>query len=196
MLNLGVAGVYAHEKPVKMTFSGTVGAGAINLQPGTANVEESETGNGTFGAFTVRNISAETTAPQSSRTCSGPTHFTHKSGRRGRIALRGWKSIDDDCHGGNRLHRSRCSAGPLYCDFSDQWWNRPFRECIRRPYVDRDGGPGRGRMPLATPFFLPRQANLREQFPEWPESRTTTETSGTSKGHRRVLLLAKNQADS
>jgi len=76
LLNLGVAGIYAHDKPVKMTFSGTGGAAAINLQqPGTANVEESETGNGTFGAFTVRVISAETTSPQSSSTCSGPTHL-------------------------------------------------------------------------------------------------------------------------
>jgi hypothetical protein len=79
MLNLGVAGVYAHDKPVnpvKMTFSGTGGAGAINLQqPGTANVEESEAGNGSLGRFTLRVISAETTSPQASSTCSGPTHL-------------------------------------------------------------------------------------------------------------------------
>jgi hypothetical protein len=73
MLHLGVAGVYAHEKPVKMTFSGTGGAGAINLQqPNTANVEESEAGNGTLGPFTLRIITAETTSPQPSSTCSGP----------------------------------------------------------------------------------------------------------------------------
>ena len=36
MLNLGVASVYAQQNPVKMTFSGTAGASAINLQqPGT-----------------------------------------------------------------------------------------------------------------------------------------------------------------
>jgi hypothetical protein len=78
MLNLSVAGVYAHEKPVnvKMTFSGTGGAAAINLQqPGTANVEESEAGNGALGPFTLRIISAETTSPQASSTCSGSTHL-------------------------------------------------------------------------------------------------------------------------
>jgi hypothetical protein len=80
MLNLGVASVYAHERPVKMTFSGTGGAGAIDLkQPGTANVEESEAGNGPLGAFTLRIISAETTPPQPSSTCSGP-YSTRVSG--------------------------------------------------------------------------------------------------------------------
>jgi hypothetical protein len=72
MLNLGVAGVYAHEKPVKMIFSGTGGAGEINLQqPDTANIEEREAGNGTLGPFTFRIISAGTTSPQPSSTCSG-----------------------------------------------------------------------------------------------------------------------------
>ena len=32
MLNLGAAGVYAQDKPVKMAFSGTEAASAINLQ--------------------------------------------------------------------------------------------------------------------------------------------------------------------
>jgi len=79
MLQLGVAGVYANEKfvkPVKMTFSGTGGAAAINLQqPGTANVEESEAANGALGPFTGRIISAETTSPQSSSTCVGSTNL-------------------------------------------------------------------------------------------------------------------------
>ena len=75
MLNFGVAGVYAHQKPLKMTFSGTGGAGVIDLnQPNTANLEESEAGNGPLGSFTLRIISAETTTPQSSSTCSGSTH--------------------------------------------------------------------------------------------------------------------------
>jgi hypothetical protein len=76
ILNLSVASVYAHEKPVKMTFSGTGGAGAINLQqPGTANVEEIEAGNGALGPFTLRIISAETTSPQASSTCPSSAHF-------------------------------------------------------------------------------------------------------------------------
>ena len=33
MLNLGVAGVYAQQKPVNMTFSGTVEHSTINLKP-------------------------------------------------------------------------------------------------------------------------------------------------------------------
>jgi hypothetical protein len=73
LLNLGIAGVYAHERPVKMRFSGTGGAGVIDLkQPNTANIEESEAGSGTLGPFTLRIISAETTPPQPSSTCSGP----------------------------------------------------------------------------------------------------------------------------
>jgi len=76
MLNLGVASVYAQDT-VKMVFSGTGAAGLIDLkQPGAANVEEIETGNGTLGPFTFRIISAET-APQQEQpsTCSGPTHL-------------------------------------------------------------------------------------------------------------------------
>jgi hypothetical protein len=74
MLNLGVAGVYAQQRPVAMTFSGTAAASTINLQqPGANNSEENFAGNGTLGSFTFRNISAETTSPQPSSTCSGPT---------------------------------------------------------------------------------------------------------------------------
>lgn len=74
MLNLGVAGVYAQQKPVTMTFSGTSGASAINLQqPNTATAEWNLAGHGALGQFTFRNISAETTIPQQSSTCSGPT---------------------------------------------------------------------------------------------------------------------------
>jgi hypothetical protein len=76
MLNLAIASVYA-QHPVKMMFSGTGGAGLIDLkQPGTANVEEIETGNGTLGPFTIRIISAETAPLQEQpSTCSGPTHL-------------------------------------------------------------------------------------------------------------------------
>ena len=73
MLNLGVAGVYAQERPVKMTFSGTSAASTINLQqPGTHTGEDNFAGNGTLGAFTFRNVTATTASPQSSSTCSGP----------------------------------------------------------------------------------------------------------------------------
>jgi hypothetical protein len=78
MLNLGVASVYAHQKPVKMTLSGNAtSSSAINLQqPGTNTDEENYAGNGTLGAFTFRNVSAETTSPQPPpSTCSGPSQL-------------------------------------------------------------------------------------------------------------------------
>ena len=77
MLNLGVASVYAQRYPVKMTYSGTSGASAINLQqPGTQTGEENFAGNGTLGSFTFLLISAETTSPQPPpSTCSGPANI-------------------------------------------------------------------------------------------------------------------------
>ena len=78
MLNLGVAAVYAQHYPVKMAYSGTSGASAVNLQqPGTATVEENFAGNGALGQYTFRLISAETTSPQQPppSTCSGPANI-------------------------------------------------------------------------------------------------------------------------
>jgi hypothetical protein len=78
MLNLGVAAVYAQHYPVKMAYSGTSGASAVNLQqPGTATVEENFAGNGALGQFTFRLVSAETTSPQQPppSTCSGPANI-------------------------------------------------------------------------------------------------------------------------
>jgi hypothetical protein len=74
MLNLGVAGVYAQQKPVKMTFSGTAGPSTVNLlYPGTNNSEDNSAGNGTLGPFTFRNVRAINAVPQPSSTCSGST---------------------------------------------------------------------------------------------------------------------------
>jgi hypothetical protein len=78
MLTLGIATVYAQRYPVKMAYSGTSGASAIDLkQPGAANVEENFAGNGALGQFTFRLISAETTSPQQPppSTCSGPANI-------------------------------------------------------------------------------------------------------------------------
>jgi hypothetical protein len=77
MLNLGVASVYAQHQPVKMSYSGTSGASAINLQqPGTQTGEENFAGNGALGPFTFLLISAETTSPQQPpSTCSGPANI-------------------------------------------------------------------------------------------------------------------------
>jgi len=73
MLSLGVAGVYAQERPVKMTFSGTNVATTINLQPNTVTDEHHSAGNGTFGAFTFRELHADVApAPQPPSGCSGP----------------------------------------------------------------------------------------------------------------------------
>jgi hypothetical protein len=74
MLNLGVAGVYAQQKHVKMTFSGTLEASAISLEPGTNTDGEHVAGDGTLGPFSFRELHADLAVPQPSSTCSGPTH--------------------------------------------------------------------------------------------------------------------------
>ena len=72
MLHLGVAAVYAQEKPVKMTFSRTSAPSTVNLlQPDTSNDEDNFAGTGTLGSFTVRNVRAIANSPSSSSTCSG-----------------------------------------------------------------------------------------------------------------------------
>jgi hypothetical protein len=78
MFNLAVAGVYAQQDPVKMTFSGNGAPSTINLQyPGTTTGEENVAGNSTLGWFTFRNVTASAAAPspQPPTTCSGPTKF-------------------------------------------------------------------------------------------------------------------------
>lgn len=73
MLNLGVEGVYAQQNPVKMHYSGSNVATTINLQDGTVTDEELFAGNGALGAFTYRELHADTDSPQPSSTCfSGP----------------------------------------------------------------------------------------------------------------------------
>jgi hypothetical protein len=74
MLNLGVATVYA-QQPVKMTFSGTEGASAINLQVADTHTGDKHTGEfnfagkGTLGSFTFRNVEANGDFPQQSSSC-------------------------------------------------------------------------------------------------------------------------------
>jgi hypothetical protein len=83
MLTLGVAAVYAHEKPVKMTFSGTSAPSTVNLQqPDTSNDEDNFAGKGTLGSFTLRNVRAIANSPTPSSTCSGPNqlYFTEPAG--------------------------------------------------------------------------------------------------------------------
>jgi hypothetical protein len=78
MLTLGVAGVYAQERPVTMTFSGNGAASPINLkQPDTNTAEENVAGNGTLGRFTFRNVTAiaASPSPEPPSTCSGPNQL-------------------------------------------------------------------------------------------------------------------------
>jgi hypothetical protein len=75
MLNLGVAGAYAQQKHVKMTFSGTLEVSTINLQPDTNTDAENVAGDGTLGPFTFRELHADVATPQPSATCSGPTRL-------------------------------------------------------------------------------------------------------------------------
>jgi hypothetical protein len=74
MLTLGVAGVYAQQIPVNMTFSGDGTPSVIDLKhPNTSTSEENLAGSGTQGPFTFRLVRASMAAPQPSTTCSGPT---------------------------------------------------------------------------------------------------------------------------
>jgi len=72
MLNLGVAGVYAQQQPVKMTFSGNGAPSTIDLKhPNSSTVEENVVGNGTLGPFTFRDVRAAANSPQPSSACAG-----------------------------------------------------------------------------------------------------------------------------
>jgi hypothetical protein len=81
IINLSVAGLYGQQHiPVKMDFSGTAGASAIDLQQDkTSNNEDNFAGNGTFGQFTFRDVRAIASLPQPSSTCSGPNKFFFNS---------------------------------------------------------------------------------------------------------------------
>ncbi len=72
MLNLGVASVYAQQKPVKMTFSGTSEVSAFKLVSGAGSSEDNFAGDGTLGSFTFRDLAAELPSTPPPGTCSGP----------------------------------------------------------------------------------------------------------------------------
>jgi hypothetical protein len=83
ILGFGVSGLYAHERPVKMTVSGTSATSATDLkQPGTSNDEDLFAGDGTLGNFTLHMLRAVATAPLPSGTCPSPSqlYFTEPSG--------------------------------------------------------------------------------------------------------------------
>jgi hypothetical protein len=80
MLTLGVAGIYAQQIPVNMTFSGDGAPSVIDLKhPNTNTSEENLAGSGSQGPFTFRLVRASTAAPQPSTTCSGPTKLFFQS---------------------------------------------------------------------------------------------------------------------
>jgi hypothetical protein len=80
MLNLGVAGIYAQVKPVKMTISGTGGPSTVSLQyEGTSTGEKNYAGSGTLGPFTFRTVRAARNSPEPSSTCSGPAQVYFSS---------------------------------------------------------------------------------------------------------------------
>jgi hypothetical protein len=70
ILNFGAAGIYAQQKPVKMTFSGTSESSAFVLASGAGSFEDNFAGDGTLGAFTFRDLAAELPSTPPS-TCSG-----------------------------------------------------------------------------------------------------------------------------
>ena len=72
MLDLGVAGAYAQNRHVKMTFSGTNVATTINLQANTVTDELHAAGKGSLGRFTFRELHADGVAPQPPAGCTGP----------------------------------------------------------------------------------------------------------------------------
>jgi hypothetical protein len=72
MLNLGAASVYAQPIPVNMTFSGTAAASTISLEAGIPASEYNLSGNGMFGSFTLRMVSASAPASQPSSACPSP----------------------------------------------------------------------------------------------------------------------------
>lgn len=64
MLSLGAAGIYAQQRPVRMTVSGSKVATAINLGPNTRTDEVHLAGNGTLGQFTFRALRTDETSAQ------------------------------------------------------------------------------------------------------------------------------------
>jgi hypothetical protein len=75
MLTLGVASLYAHERPVKMRFSGSMVPTSIVMQPDTITDDELLTGDGALGPFTFRKLRTDALAPQPSDACSGASQL-------------------------------------------------------------------------------------------------------------------------
>jgi hypothetical protein len=87
MLNLGVAAIYAQQRPVRMTYSGSTAATTLNLQPGTVTDEEHFAGSGTLGRFTFRQLRADVFpfSGQPPSTCSPPSRLYFPVARGGGV---------------------------------------------------------------------------------------------------------------
>jgi len=70
-LSLGVADIYARERPVRMTFSGSIVPTSIAVQANTITDEELLEGHGALGPFTFRKLRTDALAPQPSSACPG-----------------------------------------------------------------------------------------------------------------------------
>ena len=82
VLTLGVA-VLSAQGSVKMTFSGTSGNSANNLQQPNTNMDEDHfAGTGAYGSFTLSLLRAISNAPTPSSSCSGlnKVHFAEPAG--------------------------------------------------------------------------------------------------------------------
>lgn len=74
MVNLGVAGAYAQQRPLKMTLSGSKVPITVDLGgPNTSTDEVHLGGNSTLGTFTYRGLRTDDTIPQSVGKCGDGT---------------------------------------------------------------------------------------------------------------------------
>jgi hypothetical protein len=75
MINLAVGGIYAQQRPLKMTLSGSKVPTTLDLGANTSTDEVQLAGTGTLGQFTFRGLRTDETIPQSFGICgagSGP----------------------------------------------------------------------------------------------------------------------------
>lgn len=135
-LPLGAAAATAQENSVKMTFSGTAGSTAANLQIQNEIASDYNfSGKGTLGSFDFHSVSASVPAQQPS-TCSGSMKiYSEAKAGPAVFSLRRRQSIDAYAHARIRLHRSSSQPGPLSQSVSNHWWHRSFCPCVRHAHV-------------------------------------------------------------
>ena len=135
MLNLGVAGVYAQEKPVKMKFSGTNMPSTINLQPNTHTGNTQLAGKGTLGAFTFHELQDHGPSPEPPSGCSGPS-FAVGAGA-GVFRFQDESLLIVTVMDGSGCINPSAMYATQTVTLSDHKWNRAFHGRVRRP--DDDG---------------------------------------------------------